>query len=63
MICRYEFDHAGGKFQRYDIRTNGPAGIGLDRKALGLDGDGDLDRVLPGRSGLCWHENLPHPSR
>jgi hypothetical protein len=30
VIYRYEFDQTAGKFQRYNIQTNGPAGIGLD---------------------------------
>jgi hypothetical protein len=57
VIYRYEFDTAAGKFQRYTIQTNGPAGIGLDPKAVDLDADGDLDLIFPGRSGLYWYEN------
>jgi hypothetical protein len=61
VIYRYEYDKAAGKFQRYTIQSNGPAGIGLDPKAADLDADGDLDLVLPGRSGLYWYENLLVP--
>lgn len=57
-IYRYEYDPATHKFERYTIQSNGPAGIGLDPKAVDLDGDGDTDLILPGRSGLYWYENL-----
>lgn len=58
VIYRYEFDKVQKKFIRYPIQENGPAGIGLDPEAADLDGDGDLDLVFPGRSGLFWYENL-----
>ncbi len=58
VIYRYEFDRAKGVFERFTIQENGPAGIGLDPKVIDLDGDGDLDIILPGRSGLFWYENL-----
>ncbi len=58
VIYRYEFDRVSRKFNRYIIQSNGPAGIGLDPKASDLDGDGDIDLVFPGRSGLYWYENL-----
>lgn len=58
VIYRYEFDKTTRKFKRHTIQDNGPAGVGLDPKAADLDGDGDLDLVFPGRSGLYWYENL-----
>ena len=57
VIYRYEFNSITHKFDRDVIQSDGPAGIGLDPKAADLDGDGDLDLILPGRSGLYWYEN------
>ena len=36
----------------------GTAGTGLEMTAIDLDGDGDLDLLCPGKSGLYWFENL-----
>jgi hypothetical protein len=59
VVYRYEFDKAAGKFQRFTIQAaGGPAGGGLDPKATDIDSDGDLDLILPGRSGLYLYENL-----
>ena len=58
VIYRYEFDPASRAWVRDTIQENGPAGVGLDPKVADLDKDGDLDLVLPGRSGLYWYENL-----
>lgn len=35
----------------------GTAGTGLQMTAVDLDGDGDLDLLCPGKSGLYWFEN------
>lgn len=59
VMYRYEFNKAAGKFNRYEIMPKGgPAGIGLDPRAIDIDGDGDVDLVVPGRSGLYLFENL-----
>ena len=54
----YRFDAQRGSWQRGPISDGGPAGFGLDPKAIDLDEDGDLDLLGPGRSGLYWFENL-----
>lgn len=54
----YRFDRPTSCWRRGTISEGGPAGIGLDPKAVDLDGDGDTDLVLADRSGLCWLENL-----
>ena len=36
----------------------GSAGTGLQIDAKDMDGDGDIDLVCPGKSGLYWFENL-----
>ena len=36
----------------------GTAGTGLQMTAIDLDGDGDVDLVCPGKSGLYWFENV-----
>ena len=36
----------------------GSAGTGLQLDARDMDGDGDIDLICPGKSGLYWFENL-----
>ncbi len=54
----YRFDRATRTWKRGTISPGGPAGFGLDPKAVDLDMDGDIDIIAPGRSGLYWFENL-----
>ncbi len=58
IICRYEFDGSTRTWRRDIISRGGVAGFGLDPEVVDLDADGDLDLICPGRSGLCWLENL-----
>ena len=54
----YRFDRKTHAWKRGTISPGGPAGFGLDPKAVDLDMDGDIDIIAPGRSGLYWFENL-----
>jgi dienelactone hydrolase len=57
-IYAYSFDNGAKAWRRRAIDADGPVGFGLDPKAVDLDGDGDIDILAPGRSGLYWLENL-----
>ena len=48
------------KAQRAALKDfeRGSAGTGLQIDARDMDGDGDVDLVCPGKSGLYWFENL-----
>ncbi len=47
----------GGKRDAQKDFPAGTAGTGLEVPVVDMDGDGDLDLVCPGKSGLYWFEN------
>jgi dienelactone hydrolase len=57
-IYRYVFLPQSRTFHRSVISDGGPGSLDVDPKLVDLDGDGDVDLLAPGRSGLCWFENL-----
>ena len=52
----------GGKRDAQKDFPPGTAGTGLEFGAVDIDGDGDIDIVCPGKSGLYLFENLTKPN-
>jgi hypothetical protein len=58
VIYYYKIDAKSGEFTRYPITLNGTAGAGTQFIAQDLDGDGDLDIAVAGKTGVHLLENL-----
>lgn len=48
----------GGERDGLKDFERGSVGTGLQMQAVDMDGDGDLDLLCPGKTGLYWLENL-----
>jgi HEAT repeat protein len=57
-VYYYKFDRNEHKWQRHLIHEGGDVGFGINTAACDMDGDGDIDIVAPGKSGLFLIENL-----
>jgi len=57
-VYYYKFDPNERKWRRYTIHEGGRVGFGINTCAIDIDGDGDIDIVAPGKSGLYLFENL-----
>jgi hypothetical protein len=58
VIYAYKLDQKTAKFTRVPISVNGIAGAGTQFVAEDLDGDGDVDVAVAGKTGLFFFENL-----
>jgi len=57
-VYYYDFDASAKKWTRHLVHEGGAVGFGINTAVADMDGDGDLDIVAPGKSGLYLIENL-----
>jgi HEAT repeat protein len=57
-VYYYKFDTSTKNWTRHIIHEGGRVGFGINTAVVDIDGDGDLDVVAPGKSGLYLLENL-----
>jgi hypothetical protein len=58
VVYYYKINRKTGEFTRYPISVNGTAGAGTQFVTEDLDGDGDIDIVTAGKTGVHFFENL-----
>jgi FG-GAP-like repeat/FG-GAP repeat len=58
VLYYYKINRKTGEFTRYPISVNGTAGAGTQFVAEDMDGDGDIDIVTAGKTGVQFIENL-----
>ena len=58
VVYYYKINRKTGEFTRYAISVNGTAGAGTQFITQDMDGDGDLDIVTAGKTGVHFFENL-----
>ncbi len=57
-VYYYDFDRSAGTWTRHTMHEAGRVGFGINTGTADMDGDGDIDIVAPGKSGLYLFENL-----
>lgn len=57
-VYYYQFNRSDRTWTRHVLHEGGRVGFGINTAAADMDGDGDIDIVCPGKSGLYLLENL-----
>ncbi len=57
IICIYAWNETTESFDKHILDQGTKTGFGLHADVADLDADGDLDIIVPGKSGLYWFEN------
>jgi len=57
-VYYYSFDKGPKKWSRHILHEGGRVGFGINTQVVDIDGDGDIDIVAPGKTGLYLFENL-----
>ncbi len=58
VVYYYKIDRKTATFTRYPISVNGTAGAGTQFITQDMDGDGDIDIVTAGKTGVHFFENM-----
>ena len=58
VVYYYKIDRKTATFTRYPISVNGTVGAGTQFVTQDMDGDGDIDIVTAGKTGVHFFENL-----
>lgn len=61
FVYWYKIDRKTGQFERHVLAYDAMVGVGMNIVVRDMDGDGDVDIVVPGKSGIYLFRNMGRP--